>query len=130
MKKILFVLSLVLFTACDANISDSGEQTEMDVFAACVTESGATFYGTEWCSHCKNQKALFGSSMSEIEFVDCDVSRVVCRKEGITGYPTWIFGDGSRVSGRQPLATLAEKSNCTLPGGEDTEPTEEVNAEA
>ncbi len=38
-----------------------------------------------------------------------------CKQNNITGYPTWIFADGSQVSGEQPLTTLAEKTSCTLP---------------
>lgn len=41
-------------------------------------------------------------------------SQSVLRKK-IEGYPTWIFKDGSRLTGEIPLPTLAEKTQCALP---------------
>ena len=31
--------------------------------------------------------------------------------------PTWEFGDGERVSGVQPLESLAKRTGCALEGG-------------
>ena len=45
---------------------------EYDGFAQCLTDAGATMYGTEWCHICKDQKELFGASFKNINFVDCD----------------------------------------------------------
>jgi hypothetical protein len=65
MKKSLFLVgSLFVLAGCPLNADISGSDTPaepgpFDEFAQCITDSGAVFYGTEWCSHCKNQKALF-----------------------------------------------------------------------
>ncbi len=83
-------------------------------FAQCLTEKGATFYGTEWCTHCKSQKALFGDSMKDVNFIDCDDQKEVCRAAGITGYPTWIIG-GQKYVGTQSLEKLASVTACELP---------------
>jgi len=77
-------------------------------------------YGAYWCSHCANQKALFGSSMKYVTYVECSLpdksgQTEICRRANIESYPTWEFKDGTRLSGEIPLATLAEKTGCTLP---------------
>lgn len=78
----------------------------------CLTEKWATFYGTEWCSHCKNQKALFWAAMPVVPFVDCDKNKEKCTAAWIQWYPTWVFEDGSKLEWSQQLAVLAQKSNC------------------
>jgi predicted DsbA family dithiol-disulfide isomerase len=47
-----------------------------------------------------------------------------CQAAGITGYPTWVFADGSRVPGRLSLETLAAHSGCPLEDEEDDDATE------
>ncbi len=113
MKKILLSLAILLFTAC-SHTEKTEKPGKYDTFAQCVTNSGAIFYGTEWCSHCKKQKALFGNSMSKIIHIDCDKKSSVCKENKITGYPTWVFGDKSRASGTQTLSDLAKATNCKL----------------
>lgn len=91
-----------------------------DSFAQCLTEKGVKMYGAWWCPHCSKQKALFEGSFEKINYIECSApgSRTmnqVCKDAGIGGYPTWDFGDGSRLSGEQTLAELSEKTGCTLP---------------
>lgn len=117
MKKFAMVLLLPLvLTACNGGGGpNEGEakqpQSEKDRFAACLTEKGAVFYGTEWCPHCKRQKEIFGESMAFVNYVDCDKESATCQKAGITGYPTWKIGDKPLI-GTQPLTSLAEASGC------------------
>jgi len=68
-------------------------------------------YGTEWCPHCKTQKALFGSSFDSVNYVDCDLNSQECQIQGITGYPTWKF-EGKSYSGVQSLEKLAALTSC------------------
>lgn len=113
MKKGIFALfTLSILSACTPTTEDSGKYA---AFADCLTNSGAIFYGTEWCPHCKAQKALFGDALAQVNYVDCDAERDLCTKANIESYPTWVFGDGSRQSGTQPLETLAKKTGCELP---------------
>jgi len=88
-------------------------------FAQCLKDSGAVFYGAFWCPHCQEQKALFGSSKDLLPYVECsntdNTQTQICKDKKIEGYPTWIFKDGSQVSGKMELATLAEKTQCLLP---------------
>lgn len=89
-------------------------------FAQCLKDNGAVFYGAFWCPHCQAQKALFGNSAKLLPYVECSnpdgqTQTKVCNDRNITGYPTWEFADGSRVSGEQTFATLAEKTGCPVP---------------
>jgi hypothetical protein len=91
-----------------------------DKFAQCIKDSGAVFYGAFWCSHCQAQKAAFGDSAHLLPYVECSTpdsrgQTQVCKDKGIQGYPTWIFKDGSQLSGEVQMQQLAEKTSCSLP---------------
>ncbi|MBK5215475.1 MAG: hypothetical protein JJE53_01560 [Candidatus Pacebacteria bacterium] len=93
---------------------------KLDTFAKCIESSGAKFYGAFWCSHCQNQKELFGSSEKYLPYIECSTLdgqgvNQVCKDNGIEGYPTWVFADESRLSGELSLITLAGKTQCVLP---------------
>ncbi len=91
-----------------------------DAFAQCLSEKKAIFYGAFWCPHCQTQKAKFGTSAKYLTYVECSTSNgqgqlQVCKDADIQGYPTWVFADGSRLSGEVPMGTLASKTGCELP---------------
>ena len=93
---------------------------KLDTFAQCLGEKGATFYGAFWCPHCQNQKALFGNSAKLLPYIECSTSDgkqqlQICSDAGITGYPTWEFANGERLSGEVELKVLSEKTGCELP---------------
>jgi len=95
----------------------------LDAFAQCLKDKGATFYGAFWCPHCQAQKKLFGSSVKLLPYVECSTpdgsaQNQTCKDKKIEGYPTWEFSDGSRLNGEIPLETLAEKTGCVLPAAE------------
>tara|TARA_Y100000310_G_C20514640_1_gene730572 strand:- start:218 stop:571 length:354 start_codon:yes stop_codon:yes gene_type:complete len=83
-----------------------------DSLAKCLTSKGVTMYGTDWCSHCKNQKAAFGSSFGSVNYVDCDLSPSKCNAAGIQGYPTWKVM-GKNYAGEQKLSRLASLTGCS-----------------
>ncbi len=88
-----------------------------DDFAQCISDSGAKFYGAWWCPHCQAQKALFGKSAQLLPYEECQTrsreNTPVCIEKEITSYPTWIFTDGTRVSGEQTFEQLAGYTSCT-----------------
>jgi hypothetical protein len=38
----------------------------------------------------------------------------VCKDAGITGYPTWVFADGTQANGEKSFKELAQLSGCTI----------------
>jgi hypothetical protein len=86
--------------------------------AQCLTDKGAKMYGAYWCPHCQQQKKLFGKAFSKVTYVECAIpgnpreQTPACKDANISGYPTWVFADGSRTNGEQSLADLAVKTGC------------------
>ena len=60
-------------------------------FAKCLTENWAKLYWTLWCWHCKTQKEMFWDAIKNINFIDCDKERKICKDAWITDYPTWVI---------------------------------------
>jgi hypothetical protein len=90
-----------------------------DTLASCIADSGAKFYGAFWCPHCQDQKEMFGSAADLLPYVECSTpdsrnQTKECADAGITGYPTWILGNGEQLSGLIEMDILAEKTGCTL----------------
>ncbi len=125
-KTIFFIVIIVLFVGAvgtfiirGGGISKSNTPN-YDTFATCLKDKGAVFYGAFWCPHCQAEKKLFGSSEKLLPYVECSTAdgqgqTQICKDKKIEGYPTWVFADGSILTGEVPLATLAEKTSCILP---------------
>lgn len=83
-----------------------------------LQDSGAKMYGAYWCSHCHDQKSLFGAeALAELPYVECDAKGInaqpdQCKAAKVDGYPTWII-NGETLSGTQELANLADASGYT-----------------
>lgn len=80
-----------------------------------LTQAGAVMYGAYWCSHCHDQKELFGkTAFSQINYVECDPGGQnpqpdLCRAKNIQGYPTWEIAQTNH-SGTRSLPELANLS--------------------
>ena len=108
MKKFIFFLFLViLISGCAKGPG------ELDSFAQCLTEKGAKMYGAEWCSHCKQQKAVFGDSFQYVDYIDCDEDKGECLRNGIKGYPTWMINEES-YPGEQSISRLKSLTGCEI----------------
>ncbi|KAH9662490.1 Thiol-disulfide oxidoreductase LTO1 [Citrus sinensis] len=79
---------------------------------------GAKMYGAFWCSHCLEQKQMFGSeAVKQLNYVECfpDGYRKgtkiakACSDAKIEGFPTWVI-NGQVLSGEQDLSDLAKAS--------------------
>src|SRR5471030_2574861 len=113
-KKIFFLIIciLVLGTIATVLIQSSSPTVpagpgKYDVFAQCLKDKGATFYGAFWCPHCQAQKKEFGSSVKLLPYVECSTPDAsgqtqICIDKGITSYPTWILADGTRIPDDSP----------------------------
>ncbi|MDP4030655.1 MAG: hypothetical protein Q8P47_00050 [Candidatus Beckwithbacteria bacterium] len=116
----LVLVPLIIYAVFATPKISSGQY---DQLAQCLTDKGTKMFGAYWCSHCANQKRMFGSSFSKINYIECSLpdgktQTEECQQAGINGYPTWEFGDGSRLDGEVSLETLAQKSGCSIEGGE------------
>ena len=118
MKKFLAVLMLAGFV-----LLGCARDTANDAFATCIAESGAKFYGAFWCPHCADQKKEFGDSKDLLPYVECDANGKnadvnACTAAGVEKYPTWVFANGTKVTGVQSFEELHEATSCPLPGDE------------
>ncbi|KAF8410349.1 hypothetical protein HHK36_002877 [Tetracentron sinense] len=83
---------------------------------------GAKMYGAFWCSHCLEQKQMFGREAAKLlDYVECypDGYRrgikmeKACADAGIEGFPTWVI-NGQVLSGDQEFSELARVSGFIL----------------
>lgn len=83
---------------------------------------GAKMYGAFWCSHCQEQKQMFGHEAAEIlDYVECfpegffkgTKMEKVCLDVGIEGFPTWVI-NGEVLGGEKDFRELAELSGFQL----------------
>lgn len=111
---IIVIIALIFYFS-----SSGGGSGKYDAFAQCLNDKGAVMYGAFWCSHCAEQKKLFGASFKNVKYIECSTSdgksqTQVCDAAGIQSYPTWKFGDGSVQGGVLSLQQLASKTECAL----------------
>jgi large repetitive protein len=92
---------------------------DLVAFAKALQSSGTTMYGAIWCKFCNEQKALFEDGADFVPFVEVTnadrTPNQIATDENITSYPTWVFPDGSRLTGVVSLATLAQKTGIAIP---------------
>ncbi len=120
MKKIIAIVVIVVAGGISFGIWSASQPGELDGFAQCLKDKKVIFYGTFWCKYCQKQKKMFGRSASLLPYVECSTANgqgmlPICKDNGVTGYPTWVFPNETRASGVVPLTTLAERSGCSLP---------------
>ena len=112
---IIWFFAMLVLSWCGAQTTiETVSSPAIIELATCLTNNGATFYGTERCPHCKDQKRLFGEAMSQVNYIDCDQNGPVCQWAWVKGYPTWIFADGWELVGMQTLEALAVKAGCSF----------------
>jgi uncharacterized membrane protein len=81
-----------------------------------LAEEGARFYGASWCSHCQEQKRLFGASASRLPYIECSPAgrnapqAPSCTRAGVNSYPTWVIDGRATVGEVLSLAQLAAAS--------------------
>ncbi len=114
------VIITLIVLGIAASLMVSARPNKLDTFAQCVKQSGTIFYGAFWCPHCQRTKAMFGSAAKYLPYVECSTpdgqgQTQICKDKGITTYPTWVFPDGSTLTGEHTLAELSTASKCPLP---------------
>lgn len=117
MKYVLGVVILLLLVILILGLRSS--QKDYTAFATCLTEKGYVMAGTDWCPHCKDQKAMFNGAFEDIiipagAYINCEASKQTCRDLGVTGYPTWVTPEENLLPGTRKLSELAQLSGCSL----------------
>lgn len=81
----------------------------------CLNEKGFTMYAVNWCPHCKEQKHKLAKYLDQLNLVDCDKEKRLCRKKRITGYPTLLLEkENNKEINQGSLLELAQEANCKL----------------
>lgn len=109
LKKLIGLLGVLAVTGCNPKLP---QPSDMDLFAQCLTDNGATLYGTKGCPGCIAQKHLFEESFQYINFIDCDEDWPSCAEAGIHAYPTWQDKEGHSYLGPHELFVLANIFGC------------------
>ena len=99
--------------------STNPDQDKAAGLATYLTEKGYKLYGTVWCSHCQDQKEMFGTSSDKLNYIECSTpdgasQSEVCAQENIELYPTWGLPDGTKMPGVMTLQQLADLSGYQL----------------
>ena len=124
MKTNFFIIFVVIVVLTVGGLGvfmnrDSFKPSKLEGFAQCLKTSGAEFYGAFWCPHCQEQKKEFGSAAKSLPYIECsnpdNTQTQICIDKKIESYPTWIFKDGSKETGKMDLTALADKTKCVLP---------------
>jgi glutaredoxin len=119
---IIILITIILLGGIVAFASwKNKSMPDYTALAQCVKEKGATFYGAFWCPHCQATKALFGKGAQSLPYTECSTADgkgqlQICTNAGVKQYPTWVFADGSRLTGEQSLEVLAAKTGCSING--------------
>lgn len=104
----------------EGELSPEGEAgDDLVAFAKALAATTTKFYGADWCRFCADQKRLFGDGGKYLPYIDVtnpDRSpKQIATDNNITTYPTWVFPDGSRLTGLQTLATISQRSGVAIP---------------
>jgi len=81
--------------------------------AECLAAKNATVYVSKYCSHCADQKAMFGNAFTLLNSTDCIDFPEACRVAGVVSLPTWDIND-TRYEGTQTLEQLMERAGCNI----------------
>ncbi len=114
----LFLAVIFLFSAMGS--AQQSQRAKMDEFAQCLAKKNLVMYGSFLCSHCDDQKKLFGDSFKYVHYVECSAMGLPqdqnkCKLAQIRFTPTWILPNGERLIGVQSLKQLSDKAGCKAP---------------
>jgi hypothetical protein len=93
-------------------------------FAEFLAANDVKFYGAYWCSHCQQQKSLFGAAAAaKLPYIECakdgeNSQRELCRTKGIKMFPTWAI-NGTLYPGSknlQDIVTIIRENKINYTG--------------
>lgn len=118
-KIVIFAIIIVAVIALIFGYSrlTSSSPGKYDNFTKCLTEKNVTMYGSLECSHCQNQKKMFGSSIKYVNYVECGpLSGPInneCINAGVRAFPTWSI-DGKLYEGEKSIQELGSLTGCSV----------------
>jgi hypothetical protein len=86
-----------------------------------LSSKNAKMYGLYWCTHCAEQKEMFGSSFHNVNYVECAIKdkpgelAPACKAAGVKLFPSWQFDGEAPKEGVLSLHALSDKTGCSLP---------------
>jgi uncharacterized membrane protein/glutaredoxin len=92
------------------------EHPAIRALAEHLADEGAVFYGASWCSHCQEQKRMFGASAVRLPYIECSPGGPnapqlrTCSAAGVRNYPTWVINGQGYAGVVFSLAQLADLS--------------------
>lgn len=100
-------------------VTTTSSQAEIEL-AKHLKQTGAKMYGAYWCSHCYEEKLVFGQpAVADLPYIECapdgkNSQTAACKEAGVRAFPTWIV-NGKIYEGTQTPQQLAEYSNYQGP---------------
>ena len=100
-------------------VTTTSSQAEIEL-AKHLKQTGAKMYGAYWCSHCYEEKLVFGQpAVADLPYIECapdgkNSQTAACKEAGVRAVPTWIV-NGKIYEGTQTPQQLAEYSNYQGP---------------
>lgn len=100
-------------------VTTTSSQAEIEL-AKHLKQTGAKMYGAYWCSHCYEEKLVFGQpAVADLPYIECapdgkNSQTAACKEAGVRAFPTWIV-NGKTYEGTQTPQQLAEYSNYQGP---------------
>lgn len=118
-RMILIVLLIVAAGGVAIYLWKRPRVSRLDAFARCLAARQVKMYGLYWCTHCEEQKEMFGSAFQYVPYIECGTKgsraeQPSCKQDGVKNFPTWQFAT-ERHEGVLGLESLSEKSGCSLP---------------
>lgn len=110
----LALVKLCLVYGGNSKTEHKANNISIEDFAKCLSEKDTVMYGRDDCTYCQTQKKMFGSSFSEINYINCEFDKAECEKEAVNHYPVWS-SQGEKFLGILTFDQLSDISKCPLP---------------
>jgi len=98
------------------------ENVDFKALAQAIADSGAKFYGADWCPLCTQQKAMFREGYDDLPFFEVTnpdrSANALGLEQNITQLPTWVFADNTRVVDVLEIEELLQYTGVTIPQAE------------
>lgn len=97
----------------------ANDESDNIQIAKCLSGKSVKLYGSYTCSHCNNQKKMFGDGVTYLNYVECNAGGEnadpkSCGAAKITAYPTWVNAKKEQLVGSRDPETVAKWAGCQI----------------